>query len=420
MGMTIAEKILASHAGLKEVKAGQYVTAKVDKLMAGHGGYGDTLAKGFRETGITKVWDPDRVIFIMDHDVPAMDLKVAEECATARRFVKEFGITEFYEVGKGGICHQLMPEKGHALPGTLVAGMDSHTTSYGAFNCAATAIQYPEACYLAAKGEIWFRVPETIRYEITGKLPPMIFGKDVILKIAGDNGTDFAIYKSIEFVGPAVEQLTLADRWTMANMGVEVGAKFALFEADHKTLAFLKGRTKEKFTPVTSDADALFEQTIKLDISRLEPQVAFPHEISNVRPASEAGQVYINQAFLGSCTGGRMEDLEAAAKVMGKRKVQAGVRMIVIPASAEIFDKALSSGLLQQFADAGAFIAGPSCGPCGGGSMGVLAAGERCISTSNRNFKGRMGSTESEVYLSSAATVAASAVTGYITDPRGI
>lgn len=420
MGMTIAEKILATHAGLKSVQAGEYVTAKIDKLMAGHGGYGDTLAKGFKEAGITKVWDPHRIVFIMDHDVPAMDLKVAEEGVVARKFVKDFGITEFYDVGKGGVCHQLMPEKGHALPGTLVAGMDSHTTSYGAFNCAATAIQYPEACYLAAKGEIWFRVPETIRYEITGKLSPMIFGKDVILKIASDQGTDFAIYKSIEFVGEAIEQMSLADRWTMANMGVEVGAKFALFEADQKTLDFLNGRAKESFTPVKSDADSVFEQTIRLDVSDLEPQVAFPHEISNVRPVSSAGRVPVNQAFLGSCTGGRMEDLEAAASVMGKRKVHPDVRMIVIPASAEIFNNTLKNGLLQRFSEAGAFVAGPSCGPCGGGSMGVLGAGERCISTTNRNFKGRMGSIESEVYLASAATVAAAAVTGFITDPREI
>jgi 3-isopropylmalate/(R)-2-methylmalate dehydratase large subunit len=271
---------------------------------------------------------------------------------------------------------------------------------------------------LADNGEIWFRVPETIRFEIAGKLPPRVMGKDVILKIAGDYGTDIALYKSAEFVGPAVKEMTLADRWAIANMGVEIGAKFAIFEADEKTFDFLKGRTEETFTPVKSDHDASFEQTYQLDVTSLEPMVAYPHVVSNVRPVSEVETLPIDQAFVGSCTGGRFEDLAVAAEIVKGKKVHPQVRMIIIPASMEVYKKSLEAGLLSTFIDAGAIICGPACGPCNGSNLGVLAAGERCISASNRNFRGRMGSPESEVYLASPATVAASAITGVITDPR--
>jgi 3-isopropylmalate/(R)-2-methylmalate dehydratase large subunit len=418
MGMTMAEKILARASGRKKVKAGQYVTAKVDRLMAGHGA--GRLYRGFQEIGIDKVWDPNRIVVMMDHGTPAIDIATAEEDVAKRKFVEAYSIPHWFELGRSGICHQLMPEKGFALPGNLIAGMDSHTTSYGAFNCASTAIQAPEAIYVAAKGEVWFRVPETIRFEITGKLPPRLMGKDVILKIAGDYGTDMALYKSVEFVGPAVEKMTLADRWAIANMGVEIGAKFAIFEADKKTLDFLKGRTKEAFTPVKSDADAIFEQVYYLDVSNLEPQVACPHDVSNVKPVSKVGQVPIDQAFIGSCTGGRFEDLAMAAGMIEGKRLHPRVRMLVIPASTEVYKKALDEGLLSIFIDAGAAICNPCCGPCDGTGMGLLAAGERCIASSNRNFKGRMGSPESEVYLASPATVAASAITGVITDPREI
>lgn len=416
MGMTMAEKILARASGTSEVKAGEYVTAKVDKVMA-H----DLLANlytAFKDIGIDKVWDPDKLILICDHIVPARDIASAEGNVRLRKFVKEYGITHWYDVGRGGVCHQAFPEKGHALPGTLVVGLDSHTTSYGAFNVAATAIQAPEAYYVIAKGECWFRVPETIRFEILGQLPERVIGKDVILKIAGDHGTDFALYRSVEFVGPAVEKMSLAGRWTMANMGVEVGAKFAIFEADEKTLDFLKGRTQEPFTPVVSDADAIFEQRLQLDVSDLEPQVACPDDVGNVERISEIGRIPIDQAFVGSCTGGRLEDLEVAAAILQGKTVHPDVRMIVIPASMEVYKEALEAGLLATFVDAGAFICGPTCGPCMGGHAGILAAGERCVSATNRNFKGRMGSPESEVYLASAATVAASAVAGFIADPR--
>ncbi|MFC2066251.1 3-isopropylmalate dehydratase large subunit [Chloroflexota bacterium] len=416
--MTIAEKILARASGKTEVKAGEYVTAKVDKFMVGNGA--TRVYDAFKEIGIDKVWNPDQIVVMIDHLVPARDIKSADDDVVKRKFVKEFDIPHWYEVGRSGICHQIFPEKGHVLPGTLIAGMDSHTTTYGAFNAAATGIQFPEACYVAAKGETWFRVPETIRFEITGELPRRVMGKDVILKIAGDYGTDIALYKSAEFVGPAVQKMTLADRRTIANMGVDIGAKFSIFEADEKTFEFLKGRTREPFTPVKSDPDAIFEETYLLDVTDLQPQVAYPHDVGNVRPVSEVGTIPVNQAFIGSCTGGKLEDLAAAAAILKDKQVHPEVRMIIIPGSTEVYREALKSGLMAVFIDAGAFICGPSCGPCSGGDQGILAAGERCISANNRNFKGRMGSPESEVYLGSPATVAASAITGIITDPREI
>lgn len=302
MGMTIAEKILARASGEAVVKAGQYVTAKIDKFMAGDDA--TRLYRGFKEIGIGKVWDPNRIVVLCDHLVPARDIESAEDYMAKRQFVEEFGIVHWYEVGRSGICHQLFPEKGHALPGALIVGMDSHTTSYGAFNAAATAIQIPEAYYVAVKGEVWFRVPETIKFDIWGELPSRVMGKDVVLKIAGDYGTDIALYKSVEFVGPAVEKMSLAGRWAIANMGVEIGAKFAIFETDEKTLDFLKGRTEESFTPVKSDCDAIFERTFHLDVTNLAPQVACPHDVGNVRPVSEVGRLPINQAFIGSCNGG--------------------------------------------------------------------------------------------------------------------
>lgn len=418
MGATMTEKILARACGRDEVKVGEYVTAKVDKVMAGDPTAGVYTA--FKEIGIDRVWDPERVIVFPDHWVPAPSISSAEADVRKRKFVKEFGITHWYEIGRHGICHQIMPEKGHALPGTLVTGMDSHTTSYGAFNVASTAIQAPEAYYLLAKGEIWFRVPETIRFEIMGRLPDMVMSKDVILKIAGDQGTDFALYKSIEFVGPVVQEMSLSSRWTIANMGVEVGAKFAMFEADQKTFDFLKGRTQEPYSPVVSDPDAAFEQKLELDVTNLEPQVACPHDVSNVKPISMIGRIPVNQAFIGSCTNGRFEDLEVAATILRGKRVHPDVRMIVIPASMEVYKDALEAGLLATFIEAEAFIGGPTCGPCCGCKDGLLASGERCISASNRNFKGRMGSPESEVYLASPATVAASAVAGFIADPRKV
>lgn len=416
MGMTMAEKILAKNSGLTEVKPGQYVTARIDKIMTG-----GAMGRFFKEIGIDKVWDPSRVIVFIDpHEIPAKDTEGAEKDVLTRKFVRDFGLTYWYDVGRGGVYHQVMPEKGHTLPGTLVVGGDSHTTSYGAFNVAATSIPGAESYWVLAKGEIWFRVPETLRFEILGKLPPRVMGKDVILKIAGDYGTDVALYKSAEFVGPAVEEMSLSDRWAMANMGVEIGAKFAIFEADQKTLDFLQGRARESFTPVKSDPDASFEQTYRLDVSDLPPQVAFPHDVGNVKPISEVGRIPIDQGFIGSCTGGRLTDLTVAAEILKGKKIHPRVRLVAIPASMEIYKDALRTGVLATLVEADAIVCGPTCGPCLGGHLGLLAAGERCIAASNRNFKGRMGSTEAEVYLASPATVAASAVAGFIADPREV
>ena len=416
--MTMAEKILARNSGLTEVKPGQYVTAKIDRtVFHGHGG---EMYEDFKEIGIDKVWDPSRVIGLTDRRIPARDIEAAEEDVFTRKFVHDFGLTYWYDVGRGGICHQIIPENGHALPGTLMVGMDSHTTSYGAFNVAATAIPRPEYWWVMAKGEVWFRVPETLRFEIFGELPPRVMGKDVILKIAGAYGTDVALYKSVEFVGPAVEKMSLSNRWAIANMGVEIGAKFAIFEADQKTLDFLQGRARETFTAVKSDPDASFEQIYRLDVSDLPPQVACPHDVGNVRPVSEVGRVPVDQGFIGSCTGGRLEDLTIAAEILRGKKVHPRVRLIVIPGSMEVYKDALRAGVLETIVEADAIVCGPTCGPCAGSHLGILAAGERCISASNRNFKGRMGSPEAELYLASPATVAASAVAGFITDPREV
>ncbi|MBI2848484.1 MAG: 3-isopropylmalate dehydratase large subunit [Chloroflexi bacterium] len=418
MGMTMAEKILARNSGQAGVRPGQYVTAKIDRIVLC-----DTIREAYdeyRETGVARVWDPERVILVNDHRIPAPNIESAEDDVLKRKFAREFGLTYMYDVGRGGICHQVVPEKGHALPGTLVVGMDSHTTSYGALNVAATPINIPELYWVLAKGEIWFRVPETIKFELAGELPFRVMGKDVILKIAGDYGTDLALYKAAEFHGPAVAQMGLSDRLAIANMGVEIGAKFAMFEADQKTLDFLTGRSREPFNPVSSDPDAVYETVYHLDVNGLMPQVACPHDVANVKPASEVGKVAVDQAFLGSCTGGRLEDLAMAAEIISGRKINPRVRLVVIPASMEVYRDALRAGILETLVESEAIICGPTCGPCPGAHLGLLGAGESCISAASRNFKGRMGSTEAEIYLASPATVAASALTGYITDPREV
>jgi len=411
----MAEKIIAQHAGLPQVFAGQYVDAKVDLLMAG-----DACAElydVFRTVGISEVWDPLKVIGLVDHEVPASTVLAAEQDKLRRAFVNEFGLKHWYDVGRGGICHQVLPEKGHVVPGSLIVGCDSHTTSYGAFNAAGTGIPVVEAYWVAAKGSLWFRVPETILFEITGEMPPYVMGKDVALYIAGTYGTDFANYKSIEFTGEGVHKMSLSSRWTIANMGVELGAKFALFAYDNKTAEFLAGRTTAAFTPVTSDCDAVFESRHSLDVSTLRPLVACPHEVGNVHLARDLADIRIAQAFLGSCTGGRFEDLKIAADILRGRKVAPHVRLIVMPASQEVYREALTSGVLHDLIDADASIGPCSCGPCSGYHSGLLAANERCVSSSSRNFRGRMGSADSEIFLASPATVAASALTGYIADP---
>jgi len=416
MGMTMAEKVLAKASGRDGVKPGEIVTGNIDVVM----GHDRSFYSGFKsmvECGYDKVWDPDKVVVAIDHGVPAPDVDYAERHVKMRRWVKEQGIKNFYDVGCG-ICHQIVVEKGHALPGKLIVGGDSHSTTYGAVGAAGTGIGNSQIAYVLAKGSLWFMVPETIRFVLTGTLPKSTSGKDVILKVAGLYSTEAAQYKSVEFGGPGMASLSISDRMTVSNMGVEIGAKFAFFEVDEKTIAYLKERTDQPIESFGPDADAQYEAAHEIDLSTLEPQVACPHNIDNVKSVTEVGDVSVQQAFLGSCTNGRTEDLEKAAAILKGKKVHPGTRLLVIAASHEIYTQIARSGALQVFLDAGALIQPCSCGPCAGSKMGVLGPGETAISTTNRNFKGRMGSREAFVYLASPETVAASALEGKITDPR--
>lgn len=419
MGMTMAEKILARASGNKEVKPGDYVTAKVDQVMSQ-----EAFAEVYgmlKEEGVEKVWDPSKIAVLLDHYVPAPNVAQAEVHKLIREGVKKFKIEGWHDM-QAGICHQIMGEKGHIIPGELILGTDSHSTTYGAFGAAGTGIGVSEMAYVMATGELWMRVPFTIKLVIKGTLPGRVTSKDIILFIAGKYTTEVGQYKAIEFKGPAVERMSIASRMTMANMGVDLGAKFAFFEADQKTIDYLhkyvKKEERKQVGIFQADPDAHYEQVYEIDVSRLEPQVAFPHDVGNVRPISAVGEVRVNQAFLGSCTNGRLEDLGIAAAILKGKKIHAETRLIVFPASREIYLEALRGGILETLIEAGAVICNPGCGPCLGGHMGLLAAGERCIASSNRNFKGRMGSTEAEVYLGSPATVAASALAGRIADPR--
>jgi len=413
--MTLAEKILARASGNKEVAAGDYVTAKIDVAMAHEGAAWviDELMKA----GIDRVWDPERIVIMFDHWAPAPTELTATMHKKVREFVKKHGIKHFYDV-KAGICHQIMHELGHVRPGELIVGTDSHTTTYGALGAGGTGIGTTDMAVVWVTGELWFRVPETVKFYIKGSLPKYVMSKDVILYIAGKYGTEVAQYKSVEFDGPTVKEMSVASRMTMCNMAIEIGGKFGLVAPDEKAVEYVKARTNKPFTPLYPDPDAVYEKVYEVDVSELEPQVAFPHSVGNVKPISQAEGIKINQAFLGSCTNGRLEDLAAAAEILRGRKVHPDVRMIVIPASRQVYMEALKAGILEVFLEAGAVICNPTCGPCMGTHLGLLAEGERCISSSNRNFKGRMGSPKAEIYLASPYTVAASAVTGEITDPR--
>lgn len=419
MGMTMAEKILARVSGKQMVNPGEYITAKVDQVMS-HEGFADVYGV-LKEAGVERAWDPSRIAILIDHWVPAPTVAYAEAHKMVREAVKKFGIRNWYDM-KAGICHQIMVEKGHIIPGDLVLGTDSHSTTYGAFGAAGTGIGNSEMAYVIGTGELWLRVPSTIKIVINGTLSERVMSKDIILHIAGEFTTEVAQYKAVEFKGPAVEEMSIAGRMTMANMGIEIGAKFAFFDADQKTLDFLlpymSEERKKQVGLFSADRDAIYEREIELDVSGLEPQVAFPHDVGNVKSISEVGEVKIDQAFLGSCTNGRFEDLEIAAAILKGKRVHPETRLIVFPASWDIYLKALRKGILETLIDAGAVVCNSGCGPCLGGHMGLLASGEKCIASSNRNFKGRMGSNEAEVYLASPATVAASSIAGKIVDPR--
>jgi homoaconitate hydratase family protein len=399
------------------VRPGEYVTANIDAFMCHEAFAGVYLI--LASAGISEIPYPEKVFVFLDHYVPAPTQRAASIHQLVRSGVEKLGITHYYGE-RGGIAHQVMMEKGHALPGSLIVGTDSHTCTYGAVGAAASGIGISEMAYAVATGNLWFRVPETIRFIMNGELSYPLSSKDVILKIAGDYTAEAAQYKSVEFAGPAVTAMSIDSRMTMSNMAVEIGAKFGFFETDDRTLSYLNERIPTEITEIASDEAAGFEKVYEIDVSGIEPQVAVPHTVDNVRPASDLADIEIHQAIIGSCTNGRLEDLEAAAGILKGREIHRRVRMLVVPASWEIYRQAAENGTLSTFINAGALVLNPGCGPCFGSHGGLLAAGERCISSTNRNFRGRMGSDQAEVYLASPATVAASAVTGKITDPRKI
>jgi 3-isopropylmalate/(R)-2-methylmalate dehydratase large subunit len=417
--MNISEKILARASGKEIVHPSEIVDANVDVVMV-HDLTGPLAVEAFHKIGVSKVWDNKKIVIILDHQVPAESVKAAELHKMMRKFAKEQNI-QLYDVGQGGICHQVMPEKGHVVPGTMIVGADSHTCTYGAFGAFATGIGSTEAAAVFATGKIWLKVPKAIKINVKGQFKKYVLPKDLILSIIGKVGADGATYKSVEFAGPKNQSMTMAGRMTLCNMAVEMGAKNGIIEPDETTSQFLHGRTAKplpSFASLKSDANACYEKTIDLDVTDLTPQVACPSSVDKVQAVSEVADARVDQAFIGSCTNGRLEDLRAAAQILKGRKVKSDVRTLVIPASREVYSQAIKEGLIEIFTDAGAMVCGSTCGPCLGGHIGLLAADEVCISTSNRNFIGRMGSTEASVYLASPATVAASAITGKITDPR--
>jgi 3-isopropylmalate/(R)-2-methylmalate dehydratase large subunit len=416
--MNITEKILAKASGKKTVHPEEIVEANVDMIMV-HDLTGPLAVEAFKKIGVKKVWDNQKVVVILDHQVPAESVKAAELHKTMRQFAKDQKV-RMYDVGRGGICHQVMPEKGNVVPGTVIVGADSHTCTYGAFGAFATGIGSTEAASVFATGKIWLKVPQALKVNVTGKFQKYVTPKDLILSIIGHIGAGGATYRSVEFTGPSIKSMSMAGRMTLCNMAVEMGAKNGIIEPDETTRNFLKGRTKilPDFESLKSDKDSTYEQTFEFDVSTMEPQVACPSSVDNVKLVSEVGNVPIEQAFIGSCTNGRIEDLRLAAQILKGKRVKDNVRTLVIPASQEVYRQALDEGLIEIFADAGAMVCGSACGPCLGGHIGLLAAGEVCVSTSNRNFIGRMGSTQASIYLASPATVAASAVAGKITDPR--
>jgi len=417
--MNITEKILAKASGKNMVQPGEIVDANVDMVMI-HDLTGPLAVEAFKKIGVEKVWDNKKAVVILDHQVPAESIKSAELHKMMRKFAQDQQL-RIYDVGKGGICHQVMPEKGHVLPGTVIVGADSHTCTYGAFGAFATGIGSTEAAAVLATGKIWLKVPEAIRINVHGKFQRYVAPKDLILDIIGKLGAGGAIYKTAEFRGSTIRDMSIAGRMTLCNMTVEMGAKNGIVEPDETTRKFLEGRTTKMLAPfesLISDADAVYEKVVDIDVTDLTPQIAYPSSVDNVKPASEMSNVTVEQAFIGSCTNGRIEDLRAAAQILKGNMVKDGVRTLVIPASQEVYRQALNEGLIEIFTDAGALVCGSTCGPCLGGHIGVLASSETCVSTSNRNFIGRMGSKEANVYLASPATVAASAITGKITDPR--
>lgn len=416
MGMTITEKILSRHAGLKEVKPGELINAKVD-IALGNDITAPIAVKEFRAAGGRQVFDRDRVVLIPDHFTPNKDINAAEQCKFIREFAREQKLTHYYEGGEVGIEHALLPEQGIVVPGDLVIGADSHTCTYGALGAFSTGVGSTDLAAAMMTGEAWFKVPETMKIVFHGKLNRWVSGKDLILYLIGRIGVDGALYKAMEFTGDTVADLTMTDRLTIANMAIEAGGKNGIFIPDRITREYVQGRAKREPVFLDSDADAVYSEVVEIDVGEIELQVAFPHLPSNVKGISRVGNIAIDQALIGSCTNGRIEDLRVAAGILKGRKAAPFVRLIVVPATPQIYRTALEEGLIETFLSANAVISPPSCGACLGGHMGILAKGERAIATTNRNFVGRMGHPGSEVYLAGPAVAAASAVLGRIGGP---
>ena len=420
MGMTMTQKILAAHAGLPEVKAGQLIEAKLD-LCLGNDITSPVAVNEFERCGACGVFDKSRVALVMDHFTPNKDIKSAEQVKRVREFASKYDVENFFDVGRMGVEHAVLPEQGLVGPGDCIIGADSHTCTYGALGAFSTGVGSTDLAAGMATGTAWFKVPSALKIVLTGKPGKYVGGKDVILHLIGMIGVDGALYRSLEFTGPGVANLTMDDRLCIANMAIEAGAKNGIFPVDAVTMAYVEGRFQRTPVVYEADADAEYDEVIEIDLASLRPTVAFPHLPESTKTIDEcSGQVKIDQAVIGSCTNGRIEDLRAAAEILKGRKVAKGVRCIVIPATQQIWLDAMHEGLFDIFVEAGAVVSTPTCGPCLGGHMGILAAGERAVSTTNRNFVGRMGHVDSEVYLSNPYVAAASAVTGYITDPAAL
>ena len=419
MGMTLTQKILASHANLPSVAPGQLIRAKLD-IVLGNDITTPVAINEFTKNGFDTVFDKDKIAIVLDHFVPNKDIKAAEQSKQCRQFACAHCVSHFYDVGKMGIEHALLPEQGVVTAGDCVIGADSHTCTYGALGAFSTGVGSTDMAAGMATGQAWFKVPAAIRFHLTGKLPARCSGKDVILTIIGRIGVDGALYKSMEFTGPGVATLTMDDRLCICNMAIEAGAKNGIFPVDEVTQKYLEGRAERAPRIFEADPDAVYERTVEIDLSAIVPTVACPHLPENTHPASELSHIRIDQVVIGSCTNGRMEDMETAYRILKGRHVADGVRCIIIPATMQIYRECIERGYVTAFIDAGAVVSTPTCGPCLGGYMGILAAGERCIATTNRNFVGRMGHVDSEVYLASPATAAASALTGFITEPKEV
>jgi 3-isopropylmalate/(R)-2-methylmalate dehydratase large subunit len=419
MGMTMTQKILAAHAGLKEVKAGQFIEMNLD-LVLGNDITTPVAIKEFEKMAAKKVYDKDKIAIVLDHFVPNKDIKSAEQCKVSRTFSREQNITNFFDVGQMGIEHALLPEKGLVVAGDTVIGADSHTCTYGALGAFSTGIGSTDMAAGMATGQMWMKVPSAIKFNLTGKLNEWVCGKDIILHIIGKIGVDGALYKSMEFSGDGIKELSMDDRFTIANMAIEAGGKNGIFPVDEKTIEYISEHSNKGYTVYQADEDAIYDEIIDINLNELRPTVAFPHLPENTKAIDQVGNVQIDQVVIGSCTNGRMEDMRMAAKILKNKTVHPNVRTIIIPATQKIYKQCIQEGLAEIFIDAGAIISTPTCGPCLGGYMGILADGERAVATTNRNFVGRMGHAGSEVYLASPAVAAASAIKGRIANPEEI